>query len=62
MQKVCNEFHARISWRLLDHEEPELPLQEYNPRAPPISEPLTEEETQQKRERINDLNVVKTST
>ncbi|KAJ7229588.1 hypothetical protein C8J57DRAFT_1251773 [Mycena rebaudengoi] len=29
-QDVCNEYHWRISWRLLDHEEPTLPLPEYD--------------------------------
>jgi hypothetical protein len=30
IQEVCNEYHARISWRLADNEEPELPLAEYD--------------------------------
>ncbi|KAJ7079329.1 hypothetical protein C8R43DRAFT_1143284 [Mycena crocata] len=29
--RVCNEFHARISWELLDHEEPPLPLASFDP-------------------------------
>jgi hypothetical protein len=24
LQKVCNEFHARVDWRLADHKEPVL--------------------------------------
>ncbi|KAJ6504323.1 hypothetical protein C8R47DRAFT_1210391 [Mycena vitilis] len=39
-QNVCNEFHARISWRLEDYEEPDLPLPEYDPRAPALVEEL----------------------
>jgi hypothetical protein len=42
--KVTNEFHTRISWRLVDHEEPELPLLEYDPLVPQSVEVLTEEE------------------
>ncbi|KAJ7887724.1 hypothetical protein B0H13DRAFT_2342320 [Mycena leptocephala] len=34
LQKVCNEFHAQFSWQLEDHEEPDLPLPEYDLRAP----------------------------
>ncbi|KAJ7807047.1 hypothetical protein B0H13DRAFT_2386674 [Mycena leptocephala] len=56
LQSVCNEFHARISWRLEDHEEPELPLPEYNPRAPAPVEELDEEETRTKRARVDLLN------
>ncbi|KAJ7826544.1 hypothetical protein B0H13DRAFT_2680676 [Mycena leptocephala] len=56
LQKVCNEFHSRISWRLADHEEPELPLAEYNPLAPPIAEMLSEEERTARHDRIEDLN------
>lgn len=58
LQNVCNEFHGRISWRLEDHEEPELPLPEYDPRAPAIYEALDEEETKRKRERLELLNAV----
>jgi hypothetical protein len=58
VQNVCKEFHARISWRLQDHEEPDLPLPDYDPRAVVASEPLDEEETQRKRDRIGVLNAV----
>ncbi|KAJ7618253.1 hypothetical protein DFH06DRAFT_1012065 [Mycena polygramma] len=56
LQSVCNEFHARISWRLKDHEEPELPLPEYDPRAPAPVEDLDEDELQEKRARVQVLN------
>src|ERR1700761_7647613 len=55
-QLVCNEFHARISWRLADHEEPNTPLPDYDPLAPPEEEELSDEERQQKHERIKELN------
>ncbi|KAJ6504304.1 hypothetical protein C8R47DRAFT_1210370 [Mycena vitilis] len=55
-QNVCNEFHARISWRLEDYEEPDLPLPEYDPRAPALVEELDEEETKAKRAKVEMLN------
>ncbi|KAJ7493728.1 hypothetical protein FB451DRAFT_1387877 [Mycena latifolia] len=53
---VCNEYHARISWCLADHEEPTLPLPDYDGFAVPTKEILSEEETAAKRERIETLN------
>ncbi|KAJ6624296.1 hypothetical protein B0H10DRAFT_2212724 [Mycena sp. CBHHK59/15] len=35
---VCQEYHAQIPWRLADHEEPEMPLPEYDPFAKPVVE------------------------
>jgi hypothetical protein len=58
LQLVCNEFHARISWRLEDHEEPNLPLPEYDPKAPVVADSVDEEEMKLKRERITMLNAV----
>lgn len=58
VQKVCNEFHSRVSWRLQDHEEPEEPLPDYDPSAVIDSEELDDEETQQKRNRVSLLNAV----
>jgi hypothetical protein len=55
---VCTEFHARISWRLTDEEEPDLPLPEYDPFATPEIEELDEEETTMKRLRIETMNAV----
>ncbi|KAF8216262.1 hypothetical protein K438DRAFT_2107990 [Mycena galopus ATCC 62051] len=59
-QHVCNEFHARISWWLADHEEPELPLPIYDAFAPPVVEDLTEEERVERharREELNDIRI-----
>jgi hypothetical protein len=62
LQKVCNEFHARISWRLGDSEEPELPLPVYDPFAPPVAEDLSAEEKLARHTRIEELNVVRDVT
>ncbi|KAJ7038475.1 hypothetical protein C8F04DRAFT_1256076 [Mycena alexandri] len=56
LQKVCNEFHVRISWRLADHEEPELPLPPYDAFAPPVPEAVTDEEHVQRLQRQEELN------
>ncbi|KAJ7165387.1 hypothetical protein C8R46DRAFT_1035961 [Mycena filopes] len=53
LQKVCNEYHARISWRLEDHEEPELTP--YDPEAIVASETLDDDEEILKRKRIKVL-------
>ncbi|KAJ7169146.1 hypothetical protein C8R43DRAFT_1121035 [Mycena crocata] len=55
-QSIFNEFHAKISWKLKDHEEPELPLPEYDPLATEVEEDLTPEEEVEKRARITLLN------
>ncbi|KAJ7080722.1 hypothetical protein C8R43DRAFT_1143069 [Mycena crocata] len=55
-QSICNEFHAKISWKLMDHEEPELPLPEYDPLATEVEEEMTPEEEVEKRARITLLN------
>ncbi|KAJ6523681.1 hypothetical protein DFH09DRAFT_1329919 [Mycena vulgaris] len=51
LQEICNEFHARISWRLADHEEPELPLPVFDAHAVLPAETLTEEEMKVKADR-----------
>ncbi|KAJ7766820.1 hypothetical protein B0H16DRAFT_1453834 [Mycena metata] len=53
---VCKEFHALISWRLADEEEPVLPLPAYDPYTTPEVEELDDEETTTKRLRIETLN------
>jgi hypothetical protein len=59
LQAICNEFHAKFSWRLQDHEEPDLPLPEYDPlRLQPEEETLMDEEEVAKRTRIELLNAV----
>ncbi|KAJ7081899.1 hypothetical protein C8R43DRAFT_1142883 [Mycena crocata] len=55
--KVCNEYHARISWRLGDHEEPTLPLPAYDPHARPPVEELTPDDKNEKHLRIEELNL-----
>ncbi|KAK6971979.1 hypothetical protein R3P38DRAFT_2416784, partial [Favolaschia claudopus] len=56
LRDVCNEFHARISWRLADDEEPDLPLPDYDPLAAVEAEVLDDDETVAKRERIDTMN------
>ncbi|KAJ7430337.1 hypothetical protein FB451DRAFT_1199224 [Mycena latifolia] len=56
LSDVCNEYHTLISWRLMDHEEPTLPLPVYNKFAIPAKEVLDEEDMVKKRERIQVLN------
>ncbi|KAJ7301534.1 hypothetical protein DFH08DRAFT_978695, partial [Mycena albidolilacea] len=51
---VCNEFHARVSWKLPDHEEPIL--EEWDPAAIVTEEDLSEEDEKRKRARIKELN------
>lgn len=58
MQKVCNEYHARISWHLKDHEEPKLPLPSYDPLAPPVKETLSDEEREERHARHQELETV----
>ncbi|KAJ7431202.1 hypothetical protein B0H11DRAFT_2262225 [Mycena galericulata] len=50
LKLICNEFHARISWRLKDHEEPELPLPEFDPAKALTTEELDDEEEILQRE------------
>jgi hypothetical protein len=57
LREVCNEFHARIPWHLEDHEEPELPLVEYDKFAKPVEEELDEETTTMKIEMMNAVSV-----
>jgi hypothetical protein len=58
VQEVCNEYHARVSWRLSDDEEPDLPLAEYDRFAVPETEELTDKESTSKRLRIETMNAV----
>jgi len=58
LNKVCDEYHARISWRLLDHEEPPLPLPPYDPKVVADPEVLSGADQITKLERINVLNSV----
>ncbi|KAJ7038823.1 hypothetical protein C8F04DRAFT_950883 [Mycena alexandri] len=55
LQQICNEYHARIDWRLKDHEEPES-IPDYDPAAPLPVETLDDDEKKRKRKRIALLN------
>ncbi|KAJ7670630.1 hypothetical protein DFH06DRAFT_1124945 [Mycena polygramma] len=54
--EVCREFHTKIDWRLQDHEEPELPLRDYNPLDTVHAEDVDLEEEKAHRERVLLLN------
>jgi hypothetical protein len=56
LRKVCREFHARVNWRVQDHEEPELG--EWDPSAPVVAETLTDEEEKARGRRVKELNKV----
>ncbi|KAJ7059304.1 hypothetical protein C8F01DRAFT_1085129 [Mycena amicta] len=54
---VQNEFIFKIGWRLEDWEEPEGPLPDYDPTAPPVIEELSDEDEALKDARIELLCV-----
>ncbi|KAJ6513588.1 hypothetical protein C8R47DRAFT_1064303 [Mycena vitilis] len=54
LKGVCKEYHARVSWRVPDHEEPEL--KDWNPTALIPTEILTDEEQVAKRQRVKSMN------
>ncbi|KAJ6489345.1 hypothetical protein C8R47DRAFT_1215692 [Mycena vitilis] len=56
LQGVCNEFHARIDWRLADHEEPVLPLKDFNPLETVVGEDVDPEVERAQRTRMVTLN------
>ncbi|KAF7335586.1 hypothetical protein MVEN_02212900 [Mycena venus] len=53
-KKICREYHARISWRLRDHEEPVL--LPWDPEAPIGTENLPADEEAYRLARIEELN------
>ncbi|KAJ7138679.1 hypothetical protein C8R43DRAFT_1131860 [Mycena crocata] len=55
LQLVCNEYHARVPWRMEDWEEPDLST-EYDPCAVPTREDLPPEDLVKKRVRIDTMN------
>jgi hypothetical protein len=55
-KKICREYHARISWRLHDHEEPVL--LPWDPEAPIAAENLPADEEACRLARIEELNNV----
>ncbi|KAJ7430883.1 hypothetical protein B0H11DRAFT_2262784 [Mycena galericulata] len=56
LKRICNEFHACISWKLEDHEEPELPLPEFDPNEMLVEDEMDDEEETAQGERILKLN------
>ncbi|KAJ7144888.1 hypothetical protein C8R43DRAFT_1130311 [Mycena crocata] len=54
LQKVCNEFHARVDWRTPDTEEPVL--RPFDPSAAIEPEILTDDEEDEQRARMEVLN------
>jgi hypothetical protein len=60
LQTICNEFHARVDWRLADHEEPVLTP--WTAETIITKETLSDEEEKQKRARIELLNAVSNVT
>ncbi|KAJ7468411.1 hypothetical protein B0H11DRAFT_2305430 [Mycena galericulata] len=54
LQRVCNEFHARVDWQLADHEEPVLT--EFDPNKVIEKVTLEEDDEKAKRARIAVLN------
>jgi hypothetical protein len=58
-KQVCNEFHAKIDWQLQDHEEPALPLPEFDPnKRLPDLEKLSAAEEKERAARMGLLNAV----
>ncbi|KAJ7170431.1 hypothetical protein C8R43DRAFT_944944 [Mycena crocata] len=56
VKKVCLEFHARVSWRTQDHEEPVLDENWDPATVTQKSQPLPEEEEKLKRARVKVLD------
>ncbi|KAJ7480222.1 hypothetical protein B0H11DRAFT_2233350 [Mycena galericulata] len=54
LKKVCNEFHARVDWRIPHHEEPTL--KNFDPNAPLPKETLPDEEEAAKCAKVSEVN------
>ncbi|KAK6975114.1 hypothetical protein R3P38DRAFT_3238013 [Favolaschia claudopus] len=54
LKKICREFHARVGWRVQDHEEPVL--KEWDPNSIEDEELLSDEEQAAKTAREEELN------
>ncbi|KAJ8469907.1 hypothetical protein ONZ45_g16732 [Pleurotus djamor] len=50
LRAVFHEYHARIDWRLADHEDPPLPEKEYNPEEEQEEEELSDASEQRRGE------------
>ena len=57
MRKVCAEYHAKIPWDMPDHNEPELPLPEYDPKNPLVQLYMSEEEEVARSAALTEKNV-----
>ncbi|KAJ7576080.1 hypothetical protein C8J56DRAFT_900301 [Mycena floridula] len=55
---MLREYHTRIPWTLEDHEEPTLPLPDFDPNAAPAEQTLSPEELAKKQKRIKFLDEV----
>lgn len=55
-KSICREYHARVDWRVLDHDEPVLA--DWNPGMLVLPETLDPEEAELKRKRVKTLNAV----
>ncbi|KAK6966800.1 hypothetical protein R3P38DRAFT_2815716 [Favolaschia claudopus] len=54
LKKICREFHARVSWRVQDHEEPVL--KDWDANTVEDEELLTEDEAAAKNARMVELD------
>lgn len=57
---ICNHYHQVIDWCLEDHEEPSLPLPEYDPKCIDKDEGLSTDEIKGKQTKIGQMNMVST--
>lgn len=58
LQRVYNEYHQLIPWRLSDDEEPDLPLPAYDPKAMAEEEELSADDASLKARTIANKNKV----
>ncbi|KAJ7607209.1 hypothetical protein FB45DRAFT_1040474 [Roridomyces roridus] len=56
LTRVYSQYHTLIDWRLEDHEEPTLPLPEYDANAVVPEEMLNAEELKKKIARVTNMN------
>ncbi|KAJ7236968.1 hypothetical protein C8J57DRAFT_1529762 [Mycena rebaudengoi] len=49
---ICSEYHGLVSWRLKDHEEPQMPFPMFNPNARIEPEELVADAAQRKSDRV----------
>jgi hypothetical protein len=56
LKKVCREFHVRVNWRTLDHEEPIVA--DWDPDAQLTQEDLPSDDQEKKHLRLRELDAV----